>query len=94
MKTKIIAILLSFVVFTGCTTVRNTASEYERLPLKVTKNPTKEGKSCATFGWFAENDLSVESARQKGSITEIVSIEKEVTTGLFYYKACTVVRGN
>ncbi len=83
--------------FTACTTVRQSTGEYERLPLKVVKSPTKEGKSCTHSSWFSlfnHIDLSVESARQNGNINEIVSIEKEVTTGLFYYQFCTVVRGN
>ncbi len=94
MKNKITAILLSLLVVTGCTTVRETAGQYERLPLKVTKTPEKVGKSCSTYSMFTDNDLSVETARRNGNITEIVSIERETTTGFFFYKACTIVRGN
>ena len=95
MKIKLTAVLLSsLLLLNGCTTVRSTAAEYERLPLKITKNPTKEGRSCSTYSWFTKNDLSVESARSNGGITEIISIDKEVTTSLFHYKVCTVVRGN
>jgi len=99
MKLKLIAIAAaSLTLLSGCHTFKETSSQYERLPLKVEKNPSKEGRACYSYFFpfgllYTSGDISVETARKNGDIKEIVTIEKEVKYGLFYEKICTVVKG-
>ncbi len=97
MKIKLIATMASLLLLSGCYSFRETAGQYERLPLKVTKNPAKEGRACNddNVGLFnITSDTTVETARKAGGITEIVSIEKEVSGGLLHRRICTIVKGN
>lgn len=98
MKKLFIAVLLS-TLLTACHTIRETASQYERLPIKSVKTPSKEGRACVSYSFpaslfYSNADLSVESARERGGITDIVTIEKEVSSSIGYQKICTIVRGN
>lgn len=97
MKIKSLTAAVSLLVLSSCYSFRETANQYERLPLKVTKSPTKEGRVCSddNVGFFSiSSDITVESARKSGGITEITSIEKEVSGGLFHRRLCTIVRGH
>lgn len=54
------------------------------------------GEACATsiLGLIATGDASIETARRKGGITLITSVDDKATSVLgIYAKYCTVVRG-
>ncbi len=57
---------------------------------------TKEGKACGknVLWLFASGDMSVETAKKNGKITNITSITTEVNNMLVMSELCTVVRGN
>ncbi len=99
MKTKIISALVFLSVLTGCHTLKETAAQYERMPIKVSKSPLKEGKACGSYNFpfsifYTNIDISVETARENGGITEIATVEREVSSSIGYRKICTVVKGN
>ena len=99
MKTKLLILSSCALLLASCHSLRETSSQYERLPIKVAKNPTKEGKACyelfTLFSLFySDGDISVETARKNGDINEIVSIESESSHSLFHHTKCTIVRGN
>lgn len=99
---KITALCFIFIL-SGCYRLNNTAAEYERLPLKVLKNPTKEGRACTNlifpaYLFYVGGDNAIEKARENGGISEIISIENESKLVWvyppLYFRNCTVVRGN
>lgn len=99
MKLKISLALSLALLLTSCYTVKQTSSQYERLPIKVSENPKKEGRSCAVFSlpfsiFYYNADFTVEAARKNGEINQIISIEDEFSRGVGYVKRCTVVKGN
>ncbi len=90
-------------MISGCYHINNTAAEYERLPLKVSKTPTKEGRACTTLIFpmyllYVGGDNTIEKARENGNISEIISIENENKLVWVYppflFRHCTIVRGN
>ncbi len=96
---KTIALISLLFFASACHTFKHTSERYERLPLKITNDTTKEGKACHDtyfpFSYLYSNgDISVETARKNGDIKEITSIETEYNRVLFYDRKCTVVKGN
>ncbi len=99
MRIKLCLIAAIVMTLGSCHIHRETSAQYERLPIKVSKKPEKEGRSCGSYPLFfsiiyTNNDFTIESARKNGEISEIISIEKEVTSSLLNTQICTVVRGN
>lgn len=99
MKMKLILSLIFLAFLASCHTFKETASQYERLPIKAVKSPSKEGRACGEYTlpislFYSNVDITVESARQNGNITEISSIESEFSHSFGYKRICTVVRGN
>ena len=69
-----------------------------RISTDKQKISTKEGKSCGfnILGLVAFGDLTIETAQQSKNITEITSVETEIS-GVMYppvLKRCTIVKGN
>ncbi len=100
MKTRIVVSALIFLsVLTGCHTFKETAAQYERMPIKVSKSPSKEGRACGSYSFpfsifYSNIDVSVETARDNGGITEIATVEKEISSSIGYKRICTVVKGH
>ena len=100
MKIKIIALLTPLLILTGCHHYfKETSAQYERMPIKSLKNPTKEGKACGSYFFplsllYTKTDISVETARKNGDISEISTIEREESSVVGYRKICTIVKGN
>lgn len=58
---------------------------------------TKEGEACASslLGLIATGDASIETAKQNGDITEVISVDHKSTSILGLYATfCTIVKGN
>jgi hypothetical protein len=101
MKLKLLALATTLLLLPACNhSLKQTAAQYERLPIKGLKDTSKEGKSCGKYVFpisifYTNFDLSVESARKNGDISEIVSIEDETKVIYpFYVEKCTIVKGN
>jgi hypothetical protein len=100
MKIKLIALLAPLLILTGCHHYfKETSAQYERMPIKSLKNPTKEGKACGSYLFplsllYSKTDISVETARKNGDISEISTIEREESSVVVYTKICTIVKGN
>ncbi len=99
MKFKLTVAVLVASTLSACSTFKTTSAQYERLPIKVAKQPTKEGRACAEyifpfFIFYSNADVTIETARENGKINEITSIETETSSALLYHKVCTVVKGN
>jgi hypothetical protein len=99
-KSLFLIVFLSLIL-TSCVRSKETSiNSYYSLPIKVEKKPSKEGRSCANFVFlfsifYSDYDISVEAARQNGEISEIVSVETEKKFFRpFYYRICTIVKGN
>lgn len=101
MKIRLALAVLASLFLTGCYSFKSTISSHVVSTEKL-KNPTKVGKACSdenTYKFpmslvFVDVDLTVEKARQKAGITEIVSVEEERSGHLLSHKKCVVVRGN
>ena len=94
---KLITPLFLITLLAACHSNRVTLSQHVIGTSKITE-PTKEGKACHShFFIFSSSDidLSVESARKDGKITEITSVENR-DRGFFpfFFERCTVVIGN
>ena len=91
---KKIITLSCLVALSGCYSVRNSATQHHISTEKL-KESTKVGKACAT-GFFAGpfGDYTIETARKDGNITEINSVENDVSWVLGVNRICTIVRGN
>jgi len=88
-------------ICSSCVRVNETSkNSHYSLPTKVEKKPSKEGKSCANFVFlfsvfYNDYDISVETARQNGDVSQIISVETEKTSFWpFYSRVCTIVKGN
>ncbi len=102
MKIKLILALISLALLSGCYTYKTSLMDYSA-PVKEVKEPTKEGRACNDDDeegkyffqkiFFGDIDVTVETARQNGRITDIVSVEREVGRG-FFPRVCTIVKGN
>ena len=102
MKIKLIAGLAATMFLSACHVYKQTNFDnfqYEKLPVKNSKS-TKEGRACEEFTILENNifnsdvDLTIETAKKNGEITDIVSVEEEVTYSFFYKKVCTIVKGH
>jgi hypothetical protein len=69
-----------------------------REPVFVTTNTgySKEGKACGQniLGIFAMGDMSIETAKKNGGITNISAVEKTVNNKVVIADVCTIVKGN
>jgi len=93
----------SFALLTGCagttaTPVNGFLFTDAKGPLMTTTNATstKEGKATCTsiLGWIGQGDCSIEAAAKAGGITEISTVDTEVTNLIgIYATRTTVVRG-
>ncbi|MDR3126039.1 MAG: TRL-like family protein [Rickettsiales bacterium] len=75
---------------TGVTVLAHT-----KQPIMATvSNGEKVGRACARniLGAIV-GDSSVETAKKNGGITQVASVDKEVTALLLYAEVCTVVTG-
>jgi hypothetical protein len=67
-------------------------------PILVTTNTnySKEGKACGQniLGIFATGDMSIETAKKNGGITNISAVEKTVNNKVVISDVCTIVKGN
>jgi len=94
MKKALIVAIASLSLLASCSTNKSSLGNYN-LPTTNLKTPTKEGRACTNSSFFvADNDLSVETARQRADIKEIVAIEVEDVRYPFYFKRCVIVKGN
>ena len=59
-------------------------------------NGTKEGKACGKniLAIVATGDLSVETAKKNGKISNITAVTTEVKNMVIMSDVCTIVRGN
>ncbi len=57
---------------------------------------TKEGRACAKsyLGLVAKGDASIKAAAAAGGITNVTSVDHEVSHMLVVGDFCTIVRGN
>jgi len=101
MKTKLIIVAAFITTLSSCHTFRYTDLDhfqYEKLPIKGSKS-SKEGKACAEYHFpisifYSNSDITVESAKKNAEITDIVSVEDEISIAPGYRKICKIVRGN
>ncbi len=101
MKNKIIITTALLTTISSCHTFRYTDLDhfqYEKLPVKGSKS-LKEGKACAEYHFptslfYSNSDITVESAKKNAEITDIVSVEDEISVAPGYRKICKIVRGN
>lgn len=99
MKIKFIFTAALMMLLSSCYSYNRSMADYT-LPSNGIDSPTKIGKACNDDSdeyflqqiFFGKIDLSVETARINGDITNILSIEKEVGRGLFP-RICIVVKG-
>ena len=99
MKIKLATLLTSFLILTGCHSFKETSAQYERMPIKSLKSPTKEGRACGSYFFpfsffYSKADISVETARNNGDINEISTVEREESSIAIHRKICTIVKGN
>lgn len=97
-------VLVGMIFLSNCYHQYNrTSGDYQKLPLKVSEAPNKEGKACGTYAFpislfYVFDNSTVEKARETAKISDIKSIETESNWGLFYpflyLKRCTIVKGN
>lgn len=59
-------------------------------------NGSKEGKACGKniLGIVATGDVSVETAKKNGKITNITAVTTEIKNMIVMSDVCTIVRGN
>ena len=101
MKTKVLLSVISLLLLSGCYSFKSTSSQHIVSTEKL-RTPTKEGKVCSNENSykfpmslvFINVDLTVEKARQKAGITEVISVEEEQSGNLLSHKKCVIVRGN
>ncbi len=101
MKIKIALAVLASLTLSSCYSHKSTLSAHIISTEKL-KTPTKVGKACSDESKYAfpmsilfhDVDVTVEKARQKAGITEVISVENEYSGHLLSHKRCTVVRGN
>ncbi len=58
---------------------------------------SKRGEACGEniLGVVATGDHSIDAAKRNGGITQVTSVDKDISSILgLYAKVCTVVRGN
>ncbi len=63
----------------------------------TTAQGSKKGYACARnyLGLIASGDASIEAAKENGGITNVATVDSEISSFLFFYgKYCTVVTGN
>ncbi len=63
----------------------------------TTAQGSKKGYACARnfLGLIASGDASIEAAKENGGITNVATVDSQVSSFLFFYgKYCTVVTGN
>lgn len=88
----------------SCYSTKNSLSQHYISTEKLTES-TKTGKACAfgqsfsPFGYKGPavgpfGDLTIETARKNGDISQINSVESSFTTFFGLYKICTIVVGN
>ena len=101
MKIKIIATLAISFLLSACHTFKQTDLyhfQYEKLPVKGSKS-SKEGKACAEYHFpvslfYSKADITIETAKKNADITDIVSVEDEISVAPGYRKICKIVKGN
>ena len=78
----------------SCYAIKQSLTQHHISTEKLTES-TKTGKAC-TFGFVFGpfGDLTIETARKDGGITQINSVENSFTAFLGAYKICTIVVGN
>ena len=80
----------------SCYTIKKSATQHHISTEKLAES-TKTGKAC-TWGFFIFHplfiDLTIETARKNGKITQINSVENSRSNFLGFYKICTIVVGN
>jgi len=65
-------------------------------PMLVTNaTGTKVGRACGRniLGLVIDGDMSVETAKKNGRITQVTSVDKEIKSYAVYAEVCTVVTG-
>jgi hypothetical protein len=78
----------------SCYTIKKSATQHHISTEKLAES-TKNGKACA-YGFLVGpfGDLTIETARRNGGITQINSVESSLSVFLGSYKICTIVVGN
>ena len=88
----------------SCYTIKQSLTQHHISTEKLTES-TKTGKACAFGQSFSPlgyqgpavgpfGDLTIETARRNGEITQINSVESSFATFFGLYKICTIVLGN
>lgn len=56
---------------------------------------TRVGRACATnvLGLIIQGDMSVETAKKNGRITQVASIDRDIKSYAVFAEVCTVVTG-
>lgn len=65
------------------------------LATDVAANGSKVGTACATnlLGLYISGDSSIAAAKKNGRITQVTSVDEEITSYAVWSKVCTVVTG-
>jgi len=96
---RIKLIIISLLILSGCgsKTYQNTKGKHQFTSEKL-KKYNKEGRACVESVLFSSPnlvDFTVDTARKKSGIEEIVFVNYELThIPLIYKKECIVVKGN
>lgn len=93
-KTALTSLLL--LTLSSCYSFKSSLGNYN-LPTSNIKEPLKEGKVCnneENFPFDINVDLTVETARKRGNISDIIAIEKHSSGHLFKRTKCIIVKGN
>jgi hypothetical protein len=91
--------LAALAVVSGCAYVPTesgiTALANTKQPILATvSNGDKVGKACArNILGVIVGDASIDAAKKNGGITQIASVDKEVSALLVYAEVCTIVTG-
>jgi len=82
------------VALSSCYTIKQSTTQHHISTEKLAES-TKTGKACA-YGFVVGpfGDLTIETARRNGGITQINSVESSLSVFLGSYKICTIVVGN
>ena len=99
---KKIILILSALIVSSCAMPRSElggAIVFDTIePVSVSSNQKgkKTGEACGKniLGIVTMGDLSIETARENGNITEITSVDKKITGHIFIAEVCTIVKGN
>lgn len=97
---KLLFLAAGVVAFCACATpgthVGTALFAQTQQPVMATNAPgTKVGRACGTniLGLFISGDMSIETAKKNGKITQVSSVDMDIKSYAIYAEVCTVVTG-